>query len=338
MAQGWLNEFEVDERIPFVPIYNYSNTITLNNYKNTTENLTLRYTKKDDSWEVTSNITGYKVNGSTISYVKAGYHPCFNLIKYNDNDFSLRGDNRTWSITRTDEKLIIHNDAYGNLEKSKEYFSDGEVPHRLLVVLQGGGGNGQAASAYPGQGDVYYGGGSGAFACFIINLDLGTHYLFAGGQGRESSWTCQYNSNNYYISAGAGWSGSDSIRHGAGGIVSTNLPSDPVLVWNIQTQNGVAGQGYSMSSKTVYGTSSNTYRSYPTRYLYLSGGNGNGFVIGKNNTISYGGGASLFGSSGAPGKHDGQGHGSGGGAAIISTQSTLTPPGNGAAGVINIYY
>jgi hypothetical protein len=307
-----------------------------------------------DSWTYPTYLDYFQSNDRLI-WNTAGYKPAFHLImSQTNNDVTGNVKELRIKIKRTDSYLTI-----GDRTFDISCFVDRVIPHRLIVMCQGGGGKGgSSTSAVIGLDGC--GGGGGGFICGIINLDFGmADYWYAdigirGGIkdnndagytsiGFMTSWQSQYTVFTAYGGKN-GKSGGDGPGDG-GSTYNANLGYGES--WELARcsggrggyQNSSAG-GESISSLTIKSTNvSPDYLNSPN-YINLSGGKGGAAGSG----LSGGGGASLLGDGGAGGegestflmgKNGGIGAGGGGGRYMFFG---IVEGGYGGVGQVLFYY
>lgn len=136
-------------------------------------------------------------------------------------------------------------------ELTAEKFSDGVLPERIWIALQGGGGAGCSGDSFAGDdGD---GGGAGAFAMASVALKENENYdIYVGQRGTaadsaategnrgQDTWLCQ--GEKRLLTAGGGSGGGNFNHPGAGGTVKNYMSAAEGKI-TLSLKGGDGGDG-----------------------------------------------------------------------------------------------
>lgn len=262
-----------------------------------------------------------------------------------------------YSVKRTPEKLTFYRMESDNngyvYEFTAENFNDGVIPTRLLLVCLGGGGAGSSSSSStPGAG-----GGSSGYVVGVLHLKNDQTYWFTvggggkggknqGGVNGEPTTITMERTSQLEIKGGKGGLYNQDTSGGAGGDDCTVYTE---FFYKIQSSKGNAGGKPDGDSEAQPGENSNVSEiaimsRADLNTKIITGTHSGGGIEGTPDYRGGGGGASPWGdggagngSAGAGSAGDGYGSGGGGGALIFMGLDT-NKGGDGANGVIQVYY
>lgn len=286
----------------------------------------------NDSWLETTTISNYYESGdSAISVLKLESAPMFSHLL---TTISTVG---TTEIIRESSQLKIGSKTFTSSD-----FACGNLPTRLLIVMQSAGGNGGRGASDLGGG----GGGSGACVTFILKLSMfNSVFLYNGSATADSKvYIGDTSPSSVKMTIESGHSGHDGGSGGTGATFSASSVTDSNIII-LDSVNGVSGgtsdygsgQGSSTSTHYSYCTkSSSSYgQAFTNKYRHTIGSCSGG-TSQYGSYFGGGGGASYYadGGNGSNSKTTGfsGSEGSGGGGGYLGYSG-----GSGGTGYIAIY-
>lgn len=234
------------------PVYKDLSSSTLSSRFKGPGNASIKGTLKKDDWNEGYTLPFIKTGSSAEEWIVRGTAPqgknCVAVITpdywYPTMEDAQNKDNKSYTghavekdflrckLLRTSEKLYLlkYNDEQQDWNyytlREKDWFKDGVVPKRLLIVMGGGGGRGANKIVFGAES----GGASGATVAFILNIqDMPSNLEFRIGRGASRTGDSYSVSNGVNTTVGAwffvnGTYGYHNVAIAGGGESSTSSP------------------------------------------------------------------------------------------------------------------